>query len=260
MFPVKKNKFVPIFESSLHSFVKNITPFIRFFIVICQYRKETPRFWKQSSSDLTVQRKSLLLEKRSENDEVCLSVAVRKIMTEKKSYDRFIIAEGNRFVKYAEAIFGWKYVLLTQSAKRVCKTCCSFLTNARRRRIERLKTGKYPGLATREEAVGQRCLDINYSALSELLGLGDNELELIYAHFTDDIDEASYFILVDHLWKSVVLSIRGSISLEDFVVDATFEPQGLDEIGVECGFDGIGEFCHSGFLARSKWIHRDLRR
>lgn len=48
-------------------------------------------------------------------------------------------------------------------------------------------------------------------------------------------------VIVDRTWRTVVLAIRGTLSLEDMITDVTLTPQSLEEVGDKCGFDGIGE-------------------
>lgn len=56
------------------------------------------------------------------------------------------------------------------------------------------------------------------------------EKDLIFARFEGQKQNVlPYFIALDHLRKSVVISIRGSLSLDDVVRDLLFEPADLDE-------------------------------
>lgn len=50
------------------------------------------------------------------------------------------------------------------------------------------------------------------------------DCELAYATFINSIYERPYAIFVDHKWQSVVLAIRGTLSLEDLLNDAHAEP------------------------------------
>ena len=38
--------------------------------------------------------------------------------------------------------------------------------------------------------------------------------ELVLAHFSNCLDETPYCVIVDHAWQTVVITIRGSHSLE----------------------------------------------
>ena len=48
-------------------------------------------------------------------------------------------------------------------------------------------------------------------------------------------------VIVDRSWRTVVIAIRGTLSLEDMITDVTLNPQSLEELGDKCGFDGTGE-------------------
>ncbi|KAL3922149.1 MAG: hypothetical protein SGILL_002360 [Bacillariaceae sp.] len=93
-----------------------------------------------------------------------------------------------------------------------------------------------------------------------LLVAGLSEADLVYAQFQNRFSLVPYCILLDHDHKLVVLSIRGSLSLEDIVTDTLVQPEPLDDIGVQYGFDGRGQYCHAGVLACFENIYQDLRR
>ncbi|CAN0062130.1 unnamed protein product, partial [Ectocarpus sp. 12 AP-2014] len=82
--------------------------------------------------------------------------------------------------------------------------------------------------------------------------------ELVLAHFNNCLDETPYCVVVDHTWQSIIITIRGSHSFEDFLVDAMAEPQSLEDVGLEWGFDGRNMHAHQGILRRAEWIRRDL--
>lgn len=58
--------------------------------------------------------------------------------------------------------------------------------------------------------------------------------------------------------RSIVVTIRGTLSLEDCVVDVLLEPDPLEVIGLEFGFNGDNEHCHGGVLACAKFVYEDL--
>lgn len=63
----------------------------------------------------------------------------------------------------------------------------------------------------------------------------------MYCHFRNSILESPYSIVLDRKFRVVVLSIRGTLSLEDCLTDVLTELSPLDEVGEEYGFDGEGE-------------------
>lgn len=112
----------------------------------------------------------------------------------------------------------------------------------------------------------QKCLHKNYSISKKektfvdtnesvaLVELGERHFGstfIVYAQYKQKgIDETPYAILVDKRRKRVVITIRGSASLEDMAVDLQLTP---------ATFKG-DQFCHKGVLARAQWIHDDIAR
>ena len=92
-----------------------------------------------------------------------------------------------------------------------------------------------------------------------LLVAGIPEADLVYAQFNSRLSSVPYCILLDHERSLVVLSIRGSLSLEDIVTDTLVLPEPLDEIGDRYGFDGRGQHCHAGVLACFENVLQDLQ-
>lgn len=93
-----------------------------------------------------------------------------------------------------------------------------------------------------------------------LLVAGIPEADLVYAEFNNKLSSVPYCILLDHERSFVVLSVRGSLSLEDIVTDTLVLPESLEEVGNKYGFDGSGQYCHAGVLACFENVMRDLER
>jgi sn1-specific diacylglycerol lipase len=60
--------------------------------------------------------------------------------------------------------------------------------------------------------VGDNFLHLHRNALIAHSGL--DETDLIYANFNNSYNQMPYSIVIDHKWRSVVISIRGTLSLE----------------------------------------------
>lgn len=82
--------------------------------------------------------------------------------------------------------------------------------------------------------------------------------ELVYAQFSNDIETRPYAVFLDFEKEALVITVRGTLSLEDCVADAMSEPQPLEEVGKQHNFDGTGRHVHSGFLKSAQWICQDL--
>ena len=109
------------------------------------------------------------------------------------------------------------------------------------------------------------------ATLDELMSFYDHVLEMapvfgvknediVHAQWQEGLGKTPYAIVLDHAWKSVVVAIRGTVSLEDMLEDISGRPEDLTEIGKQHGFDGKGRFCHAGILECAKWLYEDLQR
>ena len=89
--------------------------------------------------------------------------------------------------------------------------------------------------------------------------IGIEKAVLAYSHFRNGMSQTPYYISVDEVHREVVLSIRGTASLEDAVIDLQLIPSDLTELGERCGFNGNEQKCHRGVLTRCIWIYDDLK-
>ena len=212
--------------------------------------------------------------------------------------DRYIIAEGARFIAMAEAMYSWLMYLLEHpvtgcvklgyrsiTSCACCYCCCCCLCCARRHPECRQRCGcdnegddddsidgddvdeegesvnrrpRRNGGVNRHVIVHDNPCHAHSFALQRISGLDRNDI--VYAQFRQGIQVKPYGIMLDHAWKSVVLAIRGTLSLEDMLADVMVRPCELKSLGEELGFDGQGKFCHAGMLASAEWIYRDLER
>jgi sn1-specific diacylglycerol lipase len=105
--------------------------------------------------------------------------------------------------------------------------------------------------------VGDNCLHLHELTLIAQAGIESSDVA--YASFNSGgFYETPYCIIIDHKWQSIVLSIRGSLTLEDCIVDVLLDPSPLDELGRVYGFEGTGQYCHGGVLECTHWLHDDL--
>jgi hypothetical protein len=95
-------------------------------------------------------------------------------------------------------------------------------------------------------------------ALLAISGL--EEKDVIYATYYESVTAIPYVILLDHSWKTVVVAIRGTLTLESVLTDVSVTPKELTSLGDVCGFDGRGKFCHAGMLASTEWVYNDLQK
>jgi hypothetical protein len=156
---------------------------------------------------------------------------IRENLEPNNPYERYLVAEGARYIWMAEAIYPWS--LLDRDPG------CSRGSNAQ------TETGS--------DHRGRALLLI--APISKIA-----EEDMVYVQYKQGIAETPYAIVFDHAWNSIIVTIRGTQSLEDLLADLNMLPTELKELGEECGFDGSDRFCHSGVLACTEWIYRDLER
>jgi len=187
-----------------------------------------------------------------------------KVLRSNVEFDRSIISEGARFSRYALAIYTWVlyfYMYPVSGPWRLfyrklkALSCNKYGTSrSTDSRCQKILLGQRKD----NDTVGDNFLCIHKDSLLAIAGISDTDF--IYANFKNDCNEMPYCILVDHKWRSVVLSIRGTLSLEDLFVDGSLRTESLEELGYEFGFDGTGERCHAGILACTKLLYQDLLR
>jgi hypothetical protein len=182
----------------------------------------------------------------------------REVLSDQDNFDCQIMAEGARFARHALAIYSWKLYTYMYPHKALFT-----LAKWRCRRI-RARPDRGP-------LVGDTTWHLHESCVLEHVGLLDKSArgssntkappcELVYGRFDNGLLETPYGVLLDHAWNSVVITIRGSLSLEDCVIDVLCDPESLQNLGEKFGFDGQGEYCHSGVVNRSEWLYQDLER
>jgi len=191
----------------------------------------------------------------------------RKVFNRDDEIDRNLIAEGARFGRHALSIYTWLLYYYMHPVTSIPRLMAGRIAECCRgdQRSEYFKDFDVHGErssifcnAAHGNTVGDNWLRVHRNALLAHSGLDDSDL--IYANFENKYNQMPYCIVIDHKWQSVVVSIRGTLSLEDCVVDVLVDPEPLDELGSQHGFDGEGQYCHSGVLACVKYIMQDLER
>ena len=206
----------------------------------------------------------------------------RRVFNRNDAIDTNIIAEGARFARHALSIYTWYlYVymkplagttnLIYNRISEFCKQCkknsmsgshptqgCIVNCNSDELIDNGDENNTLFGHTSHGQTFGDNFLHIHTNSLLAQSGL--DKADLIYANFNNKYNQMPYCIVIDHRWQSVVLSIRGTLSLEDCLVDVLVEPDPLEDFGRENHFNAEGEYCHSGVLSCVKYILNDLKR
>ncbi|KAL7567921.1 hypothetical protein ACA910_019634 [Epithemia clementina (nom. ined.)] len=188
-----------------------------------------------------------------------------RLLSKDNTADVADLQEGSRYIKYALAMYTYTFYLLAHPVTGIprlvlkgTRTCCCLPQHccmSSNRNHQDLSDDKYYFGYIR----GDNLCSFHKSALLLSIGLS-NDADLVYLQLKSSFKDAPYSIVLDHEWKSVVLSIRGTFSVEDAVKDALIEYAALDELGREFGFDGENQHCHAGVLLTARSVLEDLGR
>jgi hypothetical protein len=126
-----------------------------------------------------------------------------------------ILQEGARYAKFALAIYTWVLYLYVHPVTGVPRLLAHSGCGCRRRPSSDATSRLSPSLTDNlidEEGriIGDNICETNKAAL--LLTVGLEEADLVYAQLRSGFNEIPYCILLDHQWRSVVVSIRGTFS------------------------------------------------
>jgi hypothetical protein len=177
----------------------------------------------------------------------------RVVLSPLISLDASAIIEGAHFARHQLAIYTWILYYyeypITGSLR--------LIGRALRQQMNCADATAYSP-NRQERIVGDNFLHIHEATMLAHAGL--QKADIAYATFEAGFYETPYCIIIDRQWKTVVLSIRGSLTLEDCVVDVLLDPCPLDSSGEQFGFDGAGQYCHGGVFGCTRWLYDDLER
>mmetsp|Transcript_33759 Transcript_33759/g.80743 ORF Transcript_33759/g.80743 Transcript_33759/m.80743 type:complete len:865 (-) Transcript_33759:279-2873(-) len=209
---------------------------------------------------------------RSNSDEVYRPFS-RTVLSPANNEDFSRIEEGARFARYQLAIYTWvlyyyKYPvsgtvrLIGRAMKEKSKCKPGVASDSSGQLYEHTPDMESNGTGANCEMSHRRIIGDNCIGIHESTLLAHGKIapdDLAYASFGAGFYETPYCIIIDRKWKSIVLAIRGSLTLEDCVVDVLLEPSPLDALGERYGFDGDGQYCHGGVVECTMWLYEDLK-
>jgi hypothetical protein len=179
----------------------------------------------------------------------------RVVLSPSNSDDFEAIAEGAHFARHQLAIYTWMLYYYEYPVTGTFR----LIGRAFKERLKCDTTStQNNGGCGEERIVGDNFLGIHQATMLAHAGL--EKSDIAYASFEAGFYETPYCIIIDRKWKSVVLSIRGSLTLEDCVVDVLLDPSPLDTLGEQHGFAGSGQYCHGGVYDCTQWLYADLDR
>lgn len=146
------------------------------------------------------------------------------------------------FMFYAGASYGYTWYLMKNTSINMCNIyarmrCCSCFS-----------------CVNPEDFIqGDNCLQCNTAALMSMLPHLDQEA-LVYISFKNKFLEVPFFVAVDQRYKKIVISIRGTLSLEDALTDLCATPSEMTAFDPDLkGFQA-----HNGILSAAKYVYDQL--
>lgn len=106
---------------------------------------------------------------------------------------------------------------------------------------------------------GENCCYLNDSAVASTIAEMGNA-ETVFTSYYNDAQMKPYGIFLDHDNETIVISIRGSLSLEDCITDVMCDPAEMTSCGNKWGFNGNGRWAHGGMLRSAEVIREDIER
>ncbi|XP_035694884.1 diacylglycerol lipase-beta-like [Branchiostoma floridae] len=144
------------------------------------------------------------------------------------------------YMKFAMAAYGWPLYVYTNPLTSLCQlstecSCCS------------CTSGQVEGGAL---IMSDNCCRCHLAGILRHTGL--MATDVVYATFHNKVYEIPFFVALDHDRRSVVVAVRGTLSLRDALTDLSAESETIDVEGVE------GTFAHKGILQAAIFIHKKL--
>lgn len=120
------------------------------------------------------------------------------------------------YLHYAMAGYGWPFAVYSKSVS--CFDLCPYLHVSHTCPLKHCFPSLLKGnTKTHHVIIGDTSCFCNEAALH--LFCQDHDFELIYANYCNKVAEPPFYIVVDFSKRAVVVSIRGTLSLEDILTD-----------------------------------------
>ena len=151
------------------------------------------------------------------------------------------INEASYYIKYAIACYSWPYYLYIKPCTGPCLILCC-----------KNKNGNCCQKPRKLVVQNDNICGCYYDAFKVLSKTSD--CDIIHASFRNELFHAPFFILHDHSKKTVIISIRGTLSITDVITDMTADCGVVDLDG-----DVRDGKCHIGILNTAENIYRKIK-
>ncbi|XP_059057188.1 diacylglycerol lipase-beta-like [Achroia grisella] len=156
------------------------------------------------------------LSDETDNERSHYTTDVNKMFTDTPAWMN--LEDAYRYLRLSVAAYGWLYVMYNN----LCTSCCLLAPYLR----------CCCHKPTEVEVEGDNCCMCNYAGLKTISKVDDSDI--IYLSFTNKVFEVAYYVVAVHEQKSIVVTIRGTISFPDMFTDLAggseeFKVEGLPE-------------------------------
>ena len=195
-----------------------------------------------TSSSNTISRGELL-SISSELRRRCAGQSKRRPLDETLALDQELLGEIAHFSVFAMAIYTHLMLIFVNPYSGVCQLISSWLQLGSRRTINKPLIRGDNSFSLNEAAVIQMTKSI--------------KSDLIFAAFENSVHAKPYAVFMDHDARKVVITIRGTLALEDWITDGISDSVELI-VAHQWGFDGRNRFGHEGFVTAALRIRQEL--
>ncbi|XP_025719450.1 diacylglycerol lipase-beta [Callorhinus ursinus] len=145
------------------------------------------------------------------------------------------LANCHHYMQFAAAAYGWPLYIYQNPFTGLCKIggdCC------------RSRTTEY-------DLVGGDQLHCHFGSILHTTGL--QYRDFIHISFHDKVYELPFLVALDHRKESVVVAVRGTMSLQDILTDLSAENETLN---LECGVQDCS--AHKGISQAARYVYQRL--
>ncbi|GIL44569.1 hypothetical protein Vafri_2093 [Volvox africanus] len=171
-----------------------------------------------------------------------------------------VMQEAFHYMKFAMAVYGWKMYLWTNRLRMTnCCRLCLGRSCGCCRQLSFFIRALGPDYGPSEGCCSATKL-LEREAITQMTGVPDDDI--LYVCYDNHVGGLlPYYVAVDRQRRSLVVAVRGSLSLNDVVTDLLCEPAEYDVPGVP-HTDGSGRrvlWAHRGMLESTRATLRDLQ-
>jgi sn1-specific diacylglycerol lipase len=158
------------------------------------------------------------------------------------------------YLDYAMAVYGWPMYAMLNKGTGCCRLC-PFLTCSQNSCCFKqsccFRNNHEQNEEHEQDNEQDNCCSCNRAAMQRILS--NKTCEIIYSTYHVEIGEPPFLVALDHTQKAIVISIRGTLSLQDIITDLNAEG---DLIPTEPAQDRW--LAHKGMIEAAVYIRQQL--